>query len=294
MLSSIQVNANPHTKVRLTFQQNLPKGKEFIIEVNQIVSCDLRLDSNLYADKKMLAVKIYKALPIAAGDILISEILFNPKVGSTDFIEIYNNSNKILDISDLSIGNATQTIKITKVNLIHPKAYWVLTKDIKLLQKAYYLPNPQQVVEISNLPAYINETGQVKLKQGSILIDSFSYHQQMHYPLFRNVKGLSLERSDFNLPTNYPGNFKSSSSLHGGASPTYQNSQFLPFKNKDSIFLSAKVFSPNADGYEDELIIQYQFPQGDWTGKIEIYHANGKRVRQLSNQNYFGKIGEIS
>src|SRR5690606_33646247 len=39
-----------------------------------------------------------------AGDILINEVLSNPKPGGIDFLEIYNYSNKTIDLSEVSIA----------------------------------------------------------------------------------------------------------------------------------------------------------------------------------------------
>ncbi len=259
-LKDIQFNANPHTQVRLEFTKALPRGFEIAINIQSLKACHVKLDSNLSLPSQKIVVKIYRALPIAANDLLISEILFNPKIGSNDFIEVYNRSQKILDLGDLSVANANQSVKLPQKQYILPQTYWVLTKSLSSLQQAYAVPNPKQVLEIPNLPAFTNERGQVKLKTAALLIDSFNYHQDMHYPLYRNIKGISLERSSFHQESNAIGNFKSSSSLNGGASPTYANAQEISRQLKDSVWVVHKVISPNGDGFEDEIIWNYIFP----------------------------------
>ena len=46
---------------------------------------------------------------IEPGDFVINEILADPLSGGGDYVELYNNSEKFLDISDLIISNTTRT-----------------------------------------------------------------------------------------------------------------------------------------------------------------------------------------
>ena len=55
------------------------------------------------------------------NDIIINEILFNPKEDGVDYVEIYNNSNSFLDLSKLRIANffefggAVKLLRIVKL-----------------------------------------------------------------------------------------------------------------------------------------------------------------------------------
>ena len=42
---------------------------------------------------------------VANDSIFINEILFNPKIGGYDYVELYNASNTYIDLSKLLIGN---------------------------------------------------------------------------------------------------------------------------------------------------------------------------------------------
>ncbi|WP_316794918.1 lamin tail domain-containing protein [Pedobacter agri] len=64
-------------------------------------------EKSVYSKSKTVNfVAVNKNCIINAGDILISEILFNPRTGGADFVEIYNNSNHEIDLKELQLANA--------------------------------------------------------------------------------------------------------------------------------------------------------------------------------------------
>ncbi|HEX2900960.1 MAG TPA: lamin tail domain-containing protein, partial [Bacteroidia bacterium] len=84
---------------------------------------------------------------VVVGDLIINEILYNPYTGGSDFVELYNNSDKIIDISTVYIGeiypetdsifNGKQASSVPKIIL--PRSYVCLTAD-KNSQVMTYLP----------------------------------------------------------------------------------------------------------------------------------------------------------
>jgi hypothetical protein len=117
----------------------------------------------------------------------------------------------------------------------------------------------------------------------------------MHYPLLDDVKGVSLERIDFNRPSDDLTNWASAAESQGFATPGYINSQsFSTGIGDDDITLDPMVFSPDSDGYQDNVVISYRLPEPGMVGNITIYTSDGVRVRRLMRNELLGTEGQIS
>ncbi|HYV92301.1 MAG TPA: lamin tail domain-containing protein [Chitinophagales bacterium] len=225
---------------------------------------------------------------IQIGDIIINEILFNPKSGGYDYVEIYNNTEKIFDLQNLQIANADdndllQTISPASATsyLFFPQQYIVLTANPDWVTQNYFAQNPDWFITTS-MPSYNDDEGRViLLNSNNERIDELHYFDQWQFPLITNVEGVSLERIDPNRLTQDSMNWHSAATTVGYGTPTYKNSQFSEPNAGNEITLSPQVFSPDEDGYNDVLNISYQFNQAGFTANIKIFDAQGREVRNL-------------
>jgi hypothetical protein len=97
---------------------------------------------------------------VASGELIINEILFNPRSNGYDFIEVYNRSNKIFDASKIYIANrnssgviSSQKLLATSPIYIFPGDYFVVTEDADNLALNYLVQNPANVLVLSTLPS---------------------------------------------------------------------------------------------------------------------------------------------
>ncbi|HMG15592.1 MAG TPA: lamin tail domain-containing protein [Saprospiraceae bacterium] len=234
-------------------------------------------------------------------DIVINEILFNPKTGSYDFVELYNRSNSIFNIADFKIINSYNGLDIKPITvnkLFYPEQYLVLTENADDIKTKYFVKDTTALVE-TDLPSYNDDKGTVGLqydKAGLIIwIDSFSYFDSYHYSLLNDVNGVSLERINPDVFLNGPVNWHSASSVVGFATPTYQNSQYSNFVKPEAgkFTLSANKLSPDQDGFQDEVQILYSLPNPGYTSNIDIYDSSGRRVKQLAVNELLGIEGSF-
>ncbi len=240
--------------------------------------------------------------PALPGDVVINELLFNPYSGGSDFVELYNRSERAIDLSKLFIGNLDPTsdtviVDIDLPYLMLPGEYAVLTPDTAYISSQYTVLNPQALLR-QTLPPFNDKSGNVSLYrlEGSqvLFIDTFDYEESMHHPLLDDVEGVSLERIHPDAPSNLPSSWHSAAQAAGFATPTYQNSQFielgLPTKAVD-IALNSKTFSPDGDGFEDFLLITFQADIPGYTARIHIYDLAGRLVKRLVNNELLGTNG---
>ena len=238
---------------------------------------------------------------ILPGDLVLNEILFDPKTGGSDFVEIYNNSDKFLDVADLIIANTQRTTSISKEVetsfILKPGEYLVFSADPEDILADYEVERPEYLIE-NPLPGFNIAGGNVSLftNYGAdvVVIDSFDYLEDFHYPLLDNTKGISLERISFDAPTEGRDNWHSAATSAGGATPTIQNSQQRTTTVAEEIFtITESVFSPDNDGFRDFLLLDYSLETQGYLATVHIYDARGRLIKTLAENELLAIEGTL-
>lgn len=267
----------------LQLSEPLTADKKVVLDL-----VDLRFCATSYSQSLVL----FNPSTLNFRDIIINEVLFNPKVGGVDFVELYNRSNKTINLAECLLGNRTVT---SEAYFLEPNSFCVLTTSKTTVAQDYPKAVVDRFLEMSTMPAYPNETGVVLLKnKEGILLDSLFYSSSMHQPFLVNAKGISLERQGYDLETNAGGTFTSASVLAGGATPGFENSVAKVGEDeKNKIFLQSRTCSPDQDGYEDFLIIGYSFPLANAMLNVTIYNDQGRSINRVVRNKSAGRQGEI-
>lgn len=238
------------------------------------------------------------------NDLIINELLYEPRSTGEEFIEIYNRSSKIIELKDLWIaerdansGEFNNPIPIAvQGRLIFPGDFIVLTKNPELVKLEYFTPNPRSFIKMESLPALSNSGGTIAVVDTEVeVIDEFTYSDQLHFALLNTTKGVSLERIDYNRPTNESNNWHSAGQNVGFASPGYYNSQSrLSEASGDVVSIEPQTFSPDNDGYNDILTIACQFEQPGYLVSIRIFDSNGRFVRLIAGNYLAGAFSNFN
>ena len=246
--------------------------------------------------------KVRVGLPVdaAAGEWIINEILFNPRSNAFDFVEFYNNSNKIFDASKLYIANRNSSGVISSIRqlsttpfYVFPGDYIVETEDPGNLAMQYLVKDPDNVLAVSSPPSFSDDEGDViALNFQGIVVDEVKYKDDWHFKLVDNDEGVSLERIDPAGPSQDESNWHSAASTAGYGTPTYKNSQYkLLNAIQATIEVVPKVFSPDNDGHDDIATIQYAVTEPGYVANITIFDAAGRPVRNLVRNGTVGLKG---
>ncbi|RYY70418.1 MAG: hypothetical protein EOO13_06645 [Chitinophagaceae bacterium] len=254
--------------------------------------------------------------PVAKYDLVVNEIFFDPKPSvnaqpeGVDYVEIYNRSNKIIDLKTVYIANrGTSTGNIgslrqisTTTRYIQPKTFVVVTEDPEIVKRDFVAQDPAAFITVTSMPSYSNDKGYVIIcKSDSSIIDEIPYEDDWHFPLISNKEGVALERINYddttvdNLSTavnEQAANWHSAASSVGFGTPTYKNSQYrMDAAVQGTIKTSPDIISPDNDGIDDFLTIDYNFPEPGYMGNITIFDAAGRRVRFLQRSALMGVRG---
>ncbi len=231
----------------------------------------------------------YSILP-EAGTILINEILFNPFSGGVDFVELINISEQPIPVHRLMLATRNDTLALkqiysvsTEKRYLKPGELLVCTKDPAALATQYISCDSQTFCTMKSFPSFPDDAGTVVLLNDSLdVLDEFSYTAKMHSPFLADEEGVSLERISLGKPTNNPINWASAAESVGFATPGLPNSQTgSETEIQDEITPEPKAFSPNGDGYNDELAINFKLSKPGYMANVRIFDAVGRLIVHL-------------
>ena len=235
---------------------------------------------------------------LAQNGLTISELLYQPKSGEAEYVELYNNGSQPVELADYHIvrwvGDSLGKHYALPQLTVPARGYVVLTKDAASVETHYDVAQRELLVECA-LPTYPNDGGSVVLATvDSMVVDRLDYSPAMHSRLLRNRAGVALERRSFERQTNDPANWFSAASTAGYGTPTGPNSQSTEWLAEEVSFtLSSTLLSPDGDGYQDAVVMEYMLEEGDLMASMLIYDAAGRKVRRLLNNALLGTHGSV-
>lgn len=281
-------------QVQLRLVNPMQTNTIYNLTVNNITDCK---NNSIGAKNKS---KFGLPVDAAASELVINEILFNPVSGGSDYVEFYNRSNKIFDANKLYIANrnssntvSSQKLLASSPFLFFPGDYIVITADADNLGLNFLVKNPDAVHVITSMPSFPDDNGNVLLLnfQGNI-VDEVAYNKNWHFALLDDENGVSLERIDPEGPSQDATNWHSAASTAGYGTPTYKNSQYKLLQSiQAKIEVLPKVFSPDNDGRDDFLSVQYKTTEPGYVANIIIYDAIGRPVKNLVSNGILGLEG---
>ena len=245
------------------------------VTVNNFSDCA----GNLHTEETVSVILPETAEP---GDVVISEVLFNPLADGADFIEFYNNSPKYISLQNWLLANANSIKTITLTHILKPYSFMVITPDKSNILAAYPKSLSENIYQ-AIIPAMPNEQGFLSLSdQNKALIDSIEYKDEWHFPYLSSTEGISLERIDlYQLGLN-SNNWASASATENYATPGYINSHAIVEGNNPPVSVSPQVIVPDNDGRDDFINILITSGLGSLV-TINIYNMQGQLVKPIAN-----------
>ncbi|MBU1721123.1 MAG: lamin tail domain-containing protein, partial [Bacteroidetes bacterium] len=288
-----------YSKVRLVLAQPLQRFTTYILSVGSVVN-----DCAGNAIGGQTTIRFAISEVCEAKDLLINEILYNPKDNGSDYIELYNNSQKVLDLKylrmclydTLSLQLQNQEEITTEGYLVFPGEYVLLSEDTATVRLQYFTSDPTVFCQPAGLPAMGNSGGVIAVAtDNDVMTDMLKFDTGMQFRLLDSDDGIALERINFTRETNEWSNWHSAAESVGYGTPGLPNSQYFEEISADGeISIEPEIFSPDNDGYQDVLNIYYKFGSPGCVANVSVYSPSGRRVRQLVVNELLGAEGVIT
>jgi len=232
------------------------------------------------------------ARPIPRDSLIFNEIMFQPAVGSCEWVELRNQTVRTISLSNTSLfaGQPSHLSEMSVSDLIIPPNEYALiaansslfTERQELLTRGAIAVLDRSTLNLSNDSATI-----VLRNADSSTVDSLRYFSSWEGNLRPDYTGVSLERKSVNDPANDPTNWHASTDPTG-STPLRTNSSAdtssLLAGSAFAVSFEPNPFSPDGDGFEDMSTLTIRTGDNyDYALRVRLYDARGRLVRTLAD-----------
>lgn len=264
------------------------------------------------------ALEIPLAQPIQPGDVVINEIMFQPFNDSrndfpdqSEYVELFNTRDYAINLEGFFMHKeADRDGDLSALFPTDSRSAWLPAGGYALL---YAEQEPEfensriaQFFGLSESPSFfrtdrstlslsVDEDRVYLAAPDSSVIDSVFYRADWHNPNLVDTRGISLERinpfGESNAGQNWGSNV-----LPEGGTPGAENSLFAtPSATPESsgLVMEPNPFSPDGDGREDKLFINYRLDEADYLLRVRIFDRYGRLVKTLADGKAAGPEGSL-
>lgn len=297
---------------RIILQNSTLKAKETGQKVTVENVSDIRGNSTQSSEAPV-------AQPLESGDLVINEIMFNPLNDADDnladqseYVELYNKREYALSLEGILLHDApNENGQIQELQPVSTTAKWVSPEETVLVY-ADQAPafaqsliatffdvdstNTESIIQVdrSSLSLASDDALYIADSTGTV-IDSIHYSETWHNPNLVDTRGIALERITPDGESNEQANWNSSAHPKGGT-PMAQNSihQDEPQSPQETgISFTPNPFSPDGDGYEDNLVISYKLDNSDYLLRVNIFDRYGRHIKEMADGKPAGFEGSL-
>jgi hypothetical protein len=219
--------------------------------------------------------------------VLISEVMFDPRSGEPEWVELYNNTNSRINLKGWKLSDVLSTptfVTITNSDFFfEPKSLIVISSNLSI--RNFYDSIPSQLI-IASIPALNNDKdGVVIYDERGMVMDSLFYFSSW------GASKKSLERINYQQPTNSQRNWVASIADSGGT-PGSTNSVMnaKPFTS-GSIVVNEIMYEP-LTGFAEYVEIYNLSNDTINLAGWKIFESGGKRY-SLTSGSFYLKPGEF-
>lgn len=302
-LVNLSLTTNPSLIVQnITFDSPFPTGCQIhffdTIKSSQEYTVTLPSISDCSSNQTDLSDYFYLPEQAMIGDLVVNEILYNPLSGGSDFIELYNSSNKIIDLYHIEIAHFDDDtisghVQVENHQYLKPNGYVYISADTSFIKSNYPFTAISTGIEME-LPSFDSDSSTIYIICDSEVIDRVSYSDDWQFSLIEDTKGKSLEKINPVGDSNSSTNWHTAAESVDFATPGSKNSQHSEgISSGDFDFINTTI-SPDNDGFEDVLFVCYSTGKTGMVATFKIYDDRGQLIKTVFKNELLATEGTFS
>ncbi|NBC25528.1 MAG: hypothetical protein GVY08_01590 [Bacteroidetes bacterium] len=262
------------------------------------------------------------ARPPAPGSLVFNEVMFDPLrddfddlPNQTEYLEIINLERYAVSLEGLHLHDRPdESGDVSQMHPVESKSKWIPAGNYAILQAAdgifefdesgnsrfFGLDRTFEphVLQFDRATLSLSLSGREVYLADSLgqAVDMVAYDPGWHNPNLVDTKGISLERINPRGESNHSNNWGSSAAAAGGTPGADNSILQLPGEPADagSVSLEPNPFSPDGDGHEDRLMINYSFMDPDFLLRVRIFDRYGRLIVNLADSHPAGLNGTLT
>ena len=231
---------------------------------------------------------------LSGKKVIINEIMASSEGGKADYVEIYNATDRDMDMTGMTLAYTPKNGKRKTVTLceeqviIRQYAFFVFTNVPEEVAARHNIQNPEAIAKPPKMPTLAaNGTLTLSDRHGTRL-DSVTYFETWHNATLARHTDVALERIDADGASNDPANWTSALPSAGFGTPTAKNSVTVNGLNecdKTRLRLRSKLIIPDGGGRlaPERMEVEMRAARGTRAVSVTIYDAKGRRMAMPYN-----------
>lgn len=282
---SISTNKPRNNRINLAFNRSIEQA-DLTIELP--ILTDLNKNKQLVREK----LKLGKRITIQPEDLLINEIMYEPDQSNAEYIELYNNTDNPIELSEIGIttknNNTLDKIEPIGSITIASKSHLVLSTKPEVIHENYSESTPENTIGYK-LPILNNEGSTIYIihKTTGETIDYVGYLPSWHSK--KNKRNVSLERVSTDESSNDSNNWKSSLANEGGTPGRINTKPSDPDGGNDTV--DTPYRKPTIRISENAIEINYGISDADTKCSAYIFSSSGILISQILNNENVSPTG---
>lgn len=282
----------PEDAVSLTMTPPLNDGEELTLSISNL-HCQIGFPL------RDTTLTILTPTATYASCLVINEIMYQCS-RQPEWFELYNPTDESFLLSECMVtvvngsGKTSAAKPLCEEALtLQPNSYAVVSKSPDATLNT---APPEALLLTYQLPALPDDGGCiVVMNSDSVVIDEVCYSPEWHHALVAEGHEVSLERIDDEGESNDGSNWQSAAASDDYSTPGRANSarHHEGGDAKPHFMLDYDTFTPNGDGYHDELQIRYAMPSDGFVLNAIVYDPTGNQRHVLANQYSLSSEGVI-